>query len=85
MILYQCDPGDLNNQYIDVIENQLFVRIKEYITPTNGAEIKYIESCGFYTNCNICNYFKINKKYSSHNDLLSTEALLFKKKSTKIK
>ena len=79
MILYQGDPNDLNNQYIDETEKHFFVRIKEHGTSTNGVVIKYIESCAFYTNCNIYNYFKINKKCSSHNDLLSTEALLFKK------
>ena len=38
-------PGDLNNQYIGETERQLFVRIKEHVTPTNSAVFKHIENC----------------------------------------
>ena len=68
-------PGDLNNQYIGETERQLFVRIKEHVTPTNSAVITQIANCAFCTNCNIYNYFIITKILSSSNDLLSTKAL----------
>ena len=73
-------PGDLNNQYIGETERQLFVRIKEHVTPTNNAVFKHIENCAFCTNCNnIYNCFETIKTCSSCNDLLSSEALLIKK------
>ena len=36
-------PGDLNNQYIGDTERQLFVRVKEHVTPTYSAVFKHIE------------------------------------------
>ena len=48
-------------------------------TPSNSAVFEHIESCVFCTNCNICDCFNIIKMCTSHNDLLSTEALLIKK------
>ena len=76
---FMC-PGDLNNQYIGETERQLFVRIKEHVTPTNSAVFKHIENCVFCTNCkNIYNCFKVIKTCTSYNELLSSEALLIKK------
>ena len=73
-------PGDLNNHYIGETERQLFVRIKEHITPTNSAVFKHIESCEHCKNCsNIYKCFEIIKTCRTYNDLLSTEALLIKK------
>ena len=75
---FKC-PGDLDNQYIGETERQLFVRIKEHITPSNSAVLKNIENCVFCTNCNIYDCFIIIKKCTSHNDLLSTEAFFIRK------
>ena len=72
-------PGDLNNQYIGETERQLFVRIKEHMTPTNSSVFRHTENCVICTNCNIYDCFKIIKKSTSYNDVLSTEALLIKK------
>ena len=55
-------PGDLDNQYIDETERQLFVRIREHVTPTNKAVFKPIRNCIFCKNCNIYNCFQIIKK-----------------------
>ena len=49
------------------------------MTSTNSAVFKHIENCAFCTNCNIYNCFKVIKKCSSYNDLLSTKALLVRK------
>ena len=49
------------------------------MTPSNSAVFKHIQNCIFCTNCNIHDCFKIIKKCTSYNDLLSTEALLIKK------
>ena len=70
--------GDLDNQYIDKTERQLFVRIKEHMTPTNSAVLKQIENCVLCTNRNIYDCFKIIKKCTSYNILLSIEALILK-------
>ena len=72
-------PGDLDNHYIGETERQLFVRIKEHVTPTSSAVFNHIENFVFCTNCNIYDCLKIIKECTSHNDLLSTEALLIKK------
>ena len=72
--------GDLNNQYIGETEGQLFVRIKEHLTPTNSSVFKHIENCAYCTNYkNIYNCFEIIKTCSSFKDLLSKEALKIKK------
>ena len=54
-------PGDLNNQCIGETERQFFVRIKEYVAPTNNAVFKHIEKCAFCRNCNIYNSLKLLK------------------------
>ena len=40
-------PDNLNNQYIGETKRQLFVRIKEHVTPTNSAVFKHIENCAY--------------------------------------
>ena len=50
-------PGDLDNQYIGETERQLFVRIKEHVTPTNSVVFKHIENCVFCTKCKIYDCF----------------------------
>ena len=73
-------PGDLNNQYIGDTERQLFVRVKEHVTPTNSAVFKHDENCGYWTIQKIIyNCFEMIETCSSHDDLLSTEAWLNKK------
>ena len=71
--------GDLDNQYNRETERQLLVRTKEQVTLSNNAIFKHIENCAFCTNCNIYDCFKIIKKCTSYNNLLSTEAHLIKK------
>ena len=53
--------------------------------PTNSAVFKHIENCVFCTNCNNYDCFKIIKKCTSYNDILSTEALLIKKLQPNLK
>ena len=71
--------GDLDNQYIGETERQLFVRIKEHVTPSISAVFKYIENCVFCKNCNGYDSFNIVKNCISYNDILSREALFLKK------
>ena len=47
---FMC-PGDLDTQYIRETEQQLFVRIKEHITPTKSSVFRDIENCRY---CQIC-------------------------------
>ena len=53
-------PEDLNIQYIGETERQIFVKIKEHVTPTNSAVFKHIENCAYCTNYhNIYSCFEI--------------------------
>ena len=73
-------PGDLDTQYIGETERQLFVRIKEHITPTKSTVFAHIESCSHCQNCiNIYDCFKVIKFCKSYSTLLSVEALLIKR------
>ena len=39
--------GYLSNQYIGETERQLFVRIKEHVTPNNSVVLKHNKNCAF--------------------------------------